>query len=196
MAAHKLILLPTDPDCTPVTIPALAGALRSIGLIGAAREINGTTFYPTGEQFLQLITFLGCSPTIELEPPDDRQALAAGSRDGRFCHVFLESSDVLRFRSDPGTPTPRCPQCRTSLANWPAILQAWRDDPVNDHWRCPQCSASGSITGLGFRKSAGFGRSFVEIRGIYPAEAVPGDALLTALKRLSGCTWSTIYIKE
>lgn len=196
MAAHKLILLPADPGCAPVASTALAGALQSIGLIGAARDVDGATFYPTGERFLQLLTFLGCSPMIELEPPVDPETLAADSRDGRFCHVFLESGDVLRFRMDARTPTPRCPQCHTPLANWPVTLQAWRDDPVNDHWHCPRCSASGNITGLGFRKTAGFGRSFVEIRGIYPSEAVPGDPLLKTLDTLSGCPWSTIYIKE
>ena len=196
MAAHKLILLPVDPDCAPVASTILAEALQSIGLIGAAGDINGSTYYPTGERFLQLITFLGCSPSIELEPPAEQETLVADSRDGRFCHVFLESGEVLHFRSDPRTPTPRCPQCRTPLANWVATLQAWQDDSAHDQWHCPQCSASGRITGLGFGKTAGFGRSFIEIRGIYPSEAVPGEALLNALKTLSGCVWNTIYIKE
>jgi hypothetical protein len=47
-----------------------------------------------------------------------------------------------------------------------------------------------------FRKTAGFGKVFVEIRGIYPAEAVPGEALLAALKDRTGGTWRYIYIKE
>ena len=196
MAAHKLILLPADPDCTPVTSTALADSLQSIGLLGAASDINGATYYPTGDHFLQLITFLGCSPMIELEPPADHEMLADASREGRFCHVFLECSDTLRFRCDPRTPPPRCPQCRAPLADWPTILQAWRDDPANDHCHCPQCNASARITELGFRKTAGFGRTFVEIRGIHPSEAVPVEALLNTLKTLTHCAWSTIYIKE
>ena len=196
MTAHKLILLPADPDCTPVSSAALADTLQSIGLLGAASDINGATFYPTGDRFLQLITFLGCSPMIELEPPADQETLAAASRDGRFCHAFLECRDTLRFRSDPRTPTPRCPQCRAPLADWPTTLKSWRDDPANDHWHCQQCSASGRLSELGFRKTAGFSRTFVEIRGIYPSEAVPGEALLDTLKSLTRCAWSTIYIKE
>ena len=196
MAAHKLILLPVNPDCAPVNSALLAGALQSLGLIGAARDINGATFYPTGDHFLQLITFLGCSPMIELEPPADREALAVDSRDGRFCHVFIDSGDTLRFRSDSRTPTPRCTHCRAPLENWPMVLQGWQDDPANDRWHCPQCGGNGRITALGFRKTAGFGRTFVEIRGIYPSEAVPGEALLNTLKTLTECAWATIYIKE
>ena len=64
------------------------------------------------------------------------------------------------------------------------------------NWRCTHCGHTGHITGLGFRKSAGFGHSFVEIRGIYPSEAVPGEALLNALKSLTHDDWSTLYIKE
>ena len=43
---------------------------------------------------------------------------------------------------------------------------------------------------------AGFGRTFIEIRGIYPSEAVPTDALLDKLQRLADGPWKTIYIKE
>ena len=196
MAAHKLILLPTDPTCPPVGIPLLAEKLQAIGLIGAAREVNKDTFYPTGERFLQLVTFLGCSPLIELEPPSDPAILAADSATGKFCHVFLSSAESLRFRTDTRTPAPRCPTCRTAVTDWPSLLRAWQNDPVNGNWRCAHCEYTGHITGLGFRKSAGFGRSFVEIRGIYPSEAVPGEPLLNALKSLTHGDWSTLYIKE
>ena len=196
MAAHKLILLPSDPDCPAVSIERLATELQAIGLIGPPRQLHNDSFYPTGEHFLQLITFLGCSPMIELQPPSDPASLASDSASGKFCHVFLGSSETMRFRADPRTPTPRCPACRAPLSDWPSRLQAWQTDPANCDWRCEQCRHTGNITALGFRKSAGFGRSFVEIRGIYPSEAVPGEALLNTLKSITGGDWSTLYIKE
>jgi hypothetical protein len=196
VTAHKLILLPTDPTCPPVSSGQLTGKLQAIGLIGAAREVNNDTFYPTGEHFLQLVTFLGCSPMIELEPPSDPERLAADSARGKFCHVFLSCSETLRFRADPRIPAPRCPTCRTAMTDWRTLLQAWQNNPANGNWRCTHCGHTGHITGLGFRKSAGFGHSFVEIRGIYPSEAVPGEALLNALKSLTHGDWSTLYIKE
>ena len=196
MAAHKLILLPTDPACPPVSTDRLAAKLQAIGLVGPPREVNHDTFYPTGEHFLQLVTFLGCSPMIELEPPSDTAKLAAESAAGKFCHVFLCSSETMRFRSDPGTHVPRCPACHSPARDWQSLLQAWERNPANSDWHCAQCEHKGPITGLVFRKSAGFGRTFVEIRGIYPSEAVPGEALLNALQSLTHGDWSTLYIKE
>ena len=185
-----------DPACPAVSTELLAGKLQAIGLIGPPREVQHDTFYPTGEHFLQLVTFLGCSPMIELEPPSDPVTLAADSAAGKFCHVFLSSAESLRFRSDPRTPAPRCPACHTTASDWQPLLQAWQNNPANGDWRCAHCEYTGHISGLGFRKSAGFGRTFVEIRGIYPSEAVPGEALLKALKSLTHGDWSTLYIKE
>jgi len=196
VAAHKLILLPADPDCPAVRTDRLARELQAIGLIGPPRQLNHDSFYPTGAHFLQLITFLGCSPMIELEPPSDPVTLASDSASGKFCHVFLSSSETIRFRSDPRPPTPRCPACRAPLADWQSLLQAWQVHPGNSDWQCSHCGHRGDITALGFRKSAGFGRSFIEIRGIYPSEAVPGETLLNTLKSLTGGDWSTLYIKE
>jgi hypothetical protein len=102
----------------------------------------------------------------------------------------------MRFRSDPRAAVPRCPACRAPLADWQSRLQAWKDDPAHGDWHCGQCGAIGDITGLNFRKTAGFGRSFVEIRGIYPSEAVPAETLLNTLKSLTHGDWSTLYIKE
>lgn len=196
MAAHKMILLPADPGCAPVEVEALAARLQAIDLIGAAQAIGAQHFYPTGEHFLQLVTFLGCSPNIELEPPADPDALETASQAGSFCHVFLDSGPRLRFRGDGRCPAPRCPACRQPLADWPMQLARWQETPAQDRWHCTHCHADGALETLGFRKCAGFARSFVEIRGIYPSEAVPGDALLQALQGLTGCPWNTIYIKE
>lgn len=196
MAAHKLILLPADPDCPAVSTDRLATELQAIGLIGPPRLLDNDRFYPTGAHFLQLITFLGCSPMIELEPPSDPVTLASDSAHGKFCHVFLSSSETLRFRADPRTPIPRCPACRAPLTDWQPLLHAWQTHPENSAWQCKQCGHRADITALSFRKSAGFGHSFVEIRGIYPSEAVPGEALLITLKSITGGNWSTLYIKE
>ena len=136
MAAHKLILLPADPACPAVSTDRLAMELQAIGLIGASRKLGDDSFYPAGEHFLQLITFLGCSPMIELEPPSDPARLATDSANGTFCHVFLSSSETLRFRSDPRTPAPRCPACRAPLADWQSRLQAWQNHPANSDWHC------------------------------------------------------------
>jgi hypothetical protein len=195
MPAYKLLLHPKDPDWH-VETTTLADSLHGLGLIGAPVQLAQETFYPVGEQFLQLVTFLGCSPAIELDPPDDPALLEAASASGSFCHVLLGNTAKAWFRGDDNTPAPPCPHCRTPLADWPALRSAWRDISAQARWTCTTCGQSGEPAGLVFRKTAGVARSWVEIRGIYPSEAIPGSALLDCLRNLSGCDWKTIYLQE
>jgi hypothetical protein len=196
MAAHKLLLLPANPSAKAVGLDVLAGHLQANGLIGAPVELQDGHFYPTGDRFLQLITFLGCSPLIELEPPANPAELESASAAGRFCHVYLRETSAIQFRADAATPHPRCRQCRAPQPEWRTWLQAWRADPVQDSWSCEACGFAGHLTDLVFRKTAGFGKTWVEIRGIHPSEAVPGEALLSTLRSLTHCNWNTLYIKE
>jgi len=197
MSAHKLLLHPQDPDCVPVVkAAALAGALQEIGFIGAPVPIDGTVFYPTGVNFLQLLSFLGCSPAIELAPPADAATLERARANGSFCHVYVSCTDTLQFRADPRTPAPRCPACRRPAHDWRTRLAAWQEDPARIEWMCNACGYSGRLTDLVLRKSAAFARNWVEVRGIYPSEAVPGEALLAHLRALNGCRWQYIYLQE
>jgi len=196
VTAYKLLMLPQDPDCRPVDPAALAGALREIGFIGAPVTAPEGEYYPAGEHFLQLLSFLGCSPAIELTPPGDAGTLETARAKGSFCHVYLSSTGKLRFRADPRTPDPRCPACRQPDPDWRIRLASWRENPANSVWTCPACNYMGRLTDLVFRKSAGFAGSWVEVRGIYPSEAVPGEALLECLRAVSGCRWRSIYLQE
>jgi hypothetical protein len=196
MSAPKLLMHPANPATAAVPEHRLAQELQAIGLIGEPISLETTVLYPVGEQFLQLVTFLGCSPAIELDPPRDRQELEAASVAGRFCHVFITSGEQLQFRGDSQTRTPRCPRCRTPEPNWTARLRAWQEKKHESDWSCQTCGYSGRLSDLVFRKTAGFGRTFLEIRGIYPSEAVPGQTLLDTLAAQSGEQWTTIYLRE
>jgi hypothetical protein len=196
VAAYKLILLPADPLCPPVNCEQLAGELQAIGLIGAPVALADDVFYPTGDNFLQLVSFLGCSPTIELDPPADLTTLVSASATGKFCHLFLDCTASLAFRADSQCPPPRCPECRQPVVDWQTAIEAWKQNTARSDWICANCGFTGQLTGLQFRKAAGFGRTFIEIRGIYPSEAVPTEALLGTLQRLTNKPWKTIYIKE
>ena len=196
VAAHKLLLHPSDHHSPVVSVEGLSGRLQAIGLIGQPVDPGGSRFYPTGENFLQLITFLGCSPAIELEPPSDPALVGAASAAGRFCHVFLSCTDELQFRMDAQTQPPRCPQCRNPERAWQEKISRWQKHSINISWQCPDCGFTGQLTDLAFRKTAGFGRTFVEIRGIYPSEAVPGETLMATLRSLTGGDWKYIFIRE
>jgi hypothetical protein len=197
MTAHKMLLTPVDPDCTTVDSDRLEEILLDMGFIGPPIPLEKETIHPVGEHFLQLVTFLGCSPRIELDPPDTAAELEAASREGSFCHVSLLGTDQeLQFRADDRTPAPRCPRCRQPLTDWRCLIRIWRKQPDATGWTCAGCGYRGRLTELNFSKSAGFGRIFLEMRGIHPGEAVAGEALLASLRSLTGCEWRTLYVRE
>lgn len=196
MPAPKLLLHPASPDTPAIAEDRLAQALQAIGLIGERQPLGEAGFYPVGEQFLQLVTFLGCSPAIRLDPPGDPRELEEASTAGCFCHVYISTGEQLTFRGDSQTQAPRCPRCRSPAPRWKSALQAWQAGTHGLDWHCLGCGFSGRLSDLVFRKTAGFGRTFLEIRGIYPSEAVPGPALLDTLASLTGTPWTTIYLRE
>lgn len=195
MPAHKLLLHPKDASFR-VPVDVLVEQLQAIGLIGAATPLASGEFYPTGRHFLQLITFLGCSPAIDLDPPRDPEQMESASRSGAFCHVFIDSHAQARFRHDPRTPAPRCPRCRERAGNWLTLVSAADGKPAPVQWACTSCGYCGDFSMLQFGKNAGLASCWVEIRGIYPSEAVPGDVLWLCLRNLGGGDWRAIYLQE
>lgn len=196
MPAYKLLMHPANPRCPPAGLDTLTAHLTELGLIGAPIRHPTETLYSVGERLLELVTFLGCSPHIELQPPDSRDELEAMIASGRLCHVRLSETKWLQFRTDCNPPEPRCPSCRKPVRNWQQLLEDWQSDPDQLQWQCRVCRHSGQLTELNFRKSAVFARTFLEIWGIYPSEAIPGEELLASLRTLTGCEWKTLYINE
>ena len=76
-----LVLHSSDPAYAPASLTELEQALRQAGLIGNLWGEEAQHRYLIGERFLQLVSFLGCAPAIELQPP------ATGV--GEFCHVGI-----------------------------------------------------------------------------------------------------------
>ncbi|MGD2056070.1 MAG: hypothetical protein PVJ15_04615 [Gammaproteobacteria bacterium] len=197
MPVSKMLLLPADPGCPAPALATLVATLQSLGLAGAPFRLPRGIGYRAGERFLQLITFLGCSPAIELELPQDATERARACETGRVCHLRLsQSHEGIRFRADDRIPAPRCPQCRQPEQRWRVLIGYWQSAREQTRWHCRECGYHGRLFDLNFRKGGGFGHTFIEIWGIHPAEAVPGEALLTALRQLGGCDWSTLYIRE
>lgn len=184
----RLILHVRDPDYIPTSVSQIERVLQEVGLIGEPWGDACQQRYLIGERFLQLVTFLGCAPAIELEPPSDGKA--------EFCHVGI--SDLYpssRFMADTQDVLPRCPHCRKRFQEWQDAIQQWQYNPAYLA-QCPVCQMSVSPTQLDWRQSAGFGRLFISIFNIYPREAIPTEALLLALNKATNQTWDYFYIRE
>ncbi len=189
MSANLLILHPKDPDANPTDSTSLIAMLQSLAFIDDSFEFEGKLHYRPGEDFLQLMTFLGCSPVVALGEP--------GLTGEDFCHVAFEGPEAeTRFVGGRNVKPPRCPACGHRFQQWQDLVDAWEDDREGYRLTCPECGSEQTVTALKWRQCAGFGRFFIKVWGIFEGEAVPSDRLLDALREHSGTAWSYFYYCE
>ena len=184
----SLVLHVRDPAYVPASVADIEQVLVKVGLIGTAWGDSTQRRYLIGEHFLQLVTFLGCAPAIELEPPVNGHA--------EFVHVGI--SDIYpapQFIADSQDVLPRCPYCRKRYKDWQSAIQSWQIDATYQT-QCPTCHERLSPMQLDWRQSAGFGHFFISIFNIYPREAIPTEALLRALNKATDQSWDYFYIRE
>lgn len=180
MSNGKLLLYPKDPARTPPPLETVAARLGKIGLLGAPLDLSHGTFR-AGTRFLQLVTFLGCSPFLRFDPP------AEGGDD--FCHLALIGPFATpRLQYAANTRPPRCPRCGQRL-------ESWREFADTGAIRCTACDTAHPPHLLEWGKNGGSGRLFIEIRDIFPGEAVPGEELLAELRDLECGEWSYFYLQ-
>jgi hypothetical protein len=137
-----------------------------------------------GPRFLQLISFLGCSPQIRLTPDNG----------GDFCHIQLLSPlPHPRLMVGSNTRPPRCPRCRAPMDDWQARLET-----IGAHLppeiTCPGCRQPVTPHHLLWRQQAGLGQRFILVHGIFPGEAVPVDELMHCLTQTGGI-WDYCYLQ-
>jgi DNA-directed RNA polymerase subunit RPC12/RpoP len=183
----RLILTPQDPYLLPDEPETILTPLHEIGFIEhALKEIPG---YLLGERFMQLVTFMGCSPYIRLQPDES---------DEPFCHLRLDGPYPRPILlSGKNTQPPRCMACRKRLSDWQASFQSWQGSTDNHMARCPHCGYQQDPVTYDFRQSAGCGRLFLIVENIFPQEAIPTPALLDTLKHVSkGNDWRYFYQQD
>ncbi|MCW8828768.1 MAG: hypothetical protein OQK94_06905 [Gammaproteobacteria bacterium] len=188
MAENLLYLCPKEFNTVPPDIPALASALQQIGFLGDTLDFHGEEHYRPGEEFLTLVTFLGCSPVIAMGEP--------GKTGEEFCHIALDGPiDKPRFIGGDNIKIPRCPSCGHRFETWQELIEQWQQQPAQ-LLDCPECGRSLNVTELRWRKSAGFGRFFIKVWGIFESEAVPNPNLLSILEKQTGTPWLHFYIRR
>lgn len=182
----ELVFHCIEPDIIPADIPALINELQNIGFIGEAWRapagIAGER-YLIGDNFLSLVTFMGCAPAIELAPIMDEPGSTA------FCHFEVGPVETeVKFIRGGDHIVCRCPHCRQRHANW----QNSPDDLV---YHCDKCGVASHLSQYDWKNSAGCGRFFIRLHGIYPQEALPTSHLLSVFEKITGHKWSYFYIQ-
>ena len=187
MPVNQLILCPERPELVPSDTAALLQRLHAIGFIADTLTFEGREHYRPGEDFLQLITFLGCSPVVALGEP--------GATGDEFCHIQFDGPSAKpQFIAGSNVKVPRCPGCGHRLEQWQPEIKAWQEN-AEHVWRCPECGNEYSPTLLRWRQCAGFGRYFITVWGVFEGEAVPSEELLNALRELSDFDWRYFYVR-
>lgn len=172
MSGDFLVLYPKNAVWAPLSLAALEGALKAIGLLGAQR---GDWRYSAGPEYLGLVTYLGCSPQIMLGENDAATTISLA---GIFnSPLFLHGSNLK---------PPRCPQCRHALASFQPDHQL----------QCGHCGYAGSACEFDWRRSAANARVFVEISNVFESEAVPGEELIACLEAASSEFWDYCYVRR
>ena len=182
----SLFLSPEQPQTDFSDIDALKKCLHELGLMSIRSTGRDTDSYLCGESFAQMITFMGCSPHLVFEPPAD------GS--DQYCHIRLHHFSEITLLTGQQTAPPRCPACRFRISDWRNMADDWRSETPTSSWQCPNCKKKSAAYELDWRQSGGAGRVFIEIRNIFPGEAVPVDQLMAKLEEISGEKWRYFYL--
>lgn len=182
----KLVFHPCNPEYIPTNIADIVSALQKCGFIGGRWQspaaVSGER-YLIGESFLSLVTFLGCAPAIELEPS------IVQPESTEFCHIEIEQiRRRVEFIRGSEHLISRCPHCRQRHANWETI-------PETLLYSCDKCEVETHLSKYDWKNTAGCGRFFISLHGIYPQEAIPTASLLFSLKKISDTEWDYFYIQ-
>ncbi len=184
MPENLLILHPADPDSVPSTARILQ-TLREVGLAADEFEWEEERHYRPGERYLQLITFLGCSPVVSLGEP--------GVTGDEFAHLAIETmGESPTLMAAGNIKQPRCPHCRKRVEPRSVPESTAAGEP----WQCPACGHETVSGRLDWRQSAGYARVFIKVWGVFEGEAVPSDELLARLKAMSGTPWEYFYLRR
>lgn len=177
-------------------IPAIVKALQLNSFIGGPIKEFGINHFLVGSNFLDMISFLGCSPNIRLFT--EKEGIGPGDHQGSesYAHIQVGTSSTPFFvDGDIGT-FPRCVFCKSNLEIEALSYQEADDIFPNLQITCSGCQKILDQKTINWRHSAGLVQEFVAIHGIYPHEAVPDDRLLDQLCKVTSVPWQFFYCRN
>ncbi len=164
------MLHPIDPDYS-IDFAGLKVLLKDIKLLG---EALSDTHYAVGDNFLSQLTFMGCSPDIELEPHPHKA----------YCYIEIEDHEHRQFVAGVNLKKARCTFCKGEVKS------------VTAEATCSICQKTLELEKINWRKSAFVAKTWITIGNIYELEAIPNDALLDTLEKATGVKWKPVYIRQ
>jgi len=206
----RLVLLTTVASDAPQSMGRVCEKLLEMAIM--QQSIAGLeNSYSLGDNFMQHVIFLGCSPAIELEVPDLIEGAIAdatvdASEQDKLSFTFIRLRSHTGFSAAAVVPyygerieliqkIPRCHACRRQIkAGIEQLYAALRANP--QRIQCHACQHTGETSELDWRKQTGWGNLFIEILNVYPSEAVPTDGLLQTLAEVTKSNWKFFYTQH
>lgn len=185
---YGLVFYPRALDYQTKDTEQLISRLQTDGFIGNFFESQGQTGYLIGEDFLKLVTFLGCAPHIEVTPPEHKKDW------GNFCYIEIKLFQHPRYFKGLNKPKCSCPHCKSRIVQALPDMEQWTVGA--QQLVCPKCQQSTLTEQLNWRHGAGFGQFFIVVNSVYPNEAVPTDKLMGLLKSANNETWDYFYFEQ
>jgi len=180
MTTSRLIFFPTNTNKI-IDKPQLLKTLSDSQFITTNAQTNN--HYLPGDNFLSLITFLGCSPNINLQPTEGES----------HCFIsIIKQTQQPRCLGHTQTATPKCPACKKRITEWKT--PDWK--VAGKTCTCDKCQKQTPYTELNWKQECGFARCGFEVNHIYPHEAVPTDQFLNVLNQASGFEWDYCYAND
>ena len=182
----KLVFCAKNPEYIPVKTSDIVSSLQKVGFLGdkwqSPQSVSGER-YLIGDSFLSLVTFMGCAPAIELEPIEEQP----DSTD--FLHIEIEQiKSSVEFIRGSDHLVSRCPHCRQRHAEWKSL-------PATMKYACDKCGVESHLSEYDWKNTAGCGRFFISLHGIYPQEAIPTSHLVQILEKISNASWGYFYVQ-
>jgi hypothetical protein len=153
-AYRQLVLCPADDSWVPASPAEFAAILQRQGVLGQSVGEDSQARFLIGDAFLQLFSFMGCAPSIELQPKD-------GSDFDWHSFVFIQLSPVQaqsRWLVDRDNAKPACPHCQRRTREWTQYYHAG-----DASLRCPHCQRRDAVCRWRWFDAGACARQFVSI---------------------------------
>lgn len=168
-AEFKLHLYPVQVSYHHQKINGLEKLLDTLGFTGERISSQSINRYKVGDKFLSYLTFMGCSPDIELEPQDEKP----------YCYIEIEQTEEPRYIAGINLKPAKCPHCKSTIKQV----------------TCLNCRKTIDHEKLNWRKTAFYASCWITVGNIYELEAIPNDNLLITLEKETGVKWKVAYIR-
>jgi hypothetical protein len=179
----RLILTPKQKDFRIEAMEFLLNALTQAGFIGDELEqTNDFKCYEYGEDYLHLISYLGCSPAVT-------STNSAGDTES---FISIRQFETIQFAYSSAVPPPRCPHCQKTDKNWPQYWHNWQLD-LTATQQCIHCEQHFNFAEMKWKKNGGTGSLLIQVHGIQEHLAVPSPALMSMLEQATGTSWHYFF---